>query len=89
VQCAFEILTDCVQQETKRIASALKNPALALQRVLYENNNFYGKELKPLIRSNEWDEHSLENCQYWQNKLQTIIDKTNELVINSRNRKFQ
>lgn len=70
-------MTDSLKEESKNIVSSLKNPALHLQEVLSENNNLYIKELKPLILSIEWEERSLENCQYWLKKLQNIIDSAN------------
>ncbi|XP_031782642.1 ras GTPase-activating-like protein IQGAP1 [Nasonia vitripennis] len=86
MQCAMETLTDCVQQVTNKIASALQNPSLQLQRVSFENNNFYGQELKPLIGSSEWEDRSLENCQYWQKRLQKSIDIANEEATNLNKR---
>lgn len=82
----METLTDCVQQVTKKIASVLQNPSLQLQRVSFENNDLYGQELKPLIDSMEWEERSLENCQYWQKRLQKSIDIANEEANNSNKR---
>lgn len=88
MQCAFEILTDTVLHTTKNVAPALQNPALRLQRISLENNEIYRNELITLTKSREWEERSMDNCQYWQSKLQKAVDTANDYAKNSKKRKL-
>lgn len=87
MQCAFEILGNNINQGSENIIEALSNSSLQLQRVFRENNDFYKDELKPVIKSGEWEDRAIEDCQYWQKKLQNIIDYANNKANKSNKRK--
>ena len=88
MECAFDVLTDSIHQKTANVASVLSNATMKLKGVLSENSEWYRKELTPLIESMEWEGRSVEDCQYWQSKLQKIVDMVNEFAKDTKKRKF-
>lgn len=88
MQCAFEILSNNLKKESEKIVQALNNPSLQLQRVSVENSNFYKEELRPVLESVEWEDRTMEDCQYWQKRLQKIVDHANSKANNSNKSKY-
>ncbi|KAJ8679150.1 hypothetical protein QAD02_014937 [Eretmocerus hayati] len=78
MECALEILSNIVQQSEGNLIQALKNSSLQLKRIHPSYETEYRKALKPLMGRNEWEERSLDSCQYWQKELQKVIDNANE-----------
>ena len=81
-------MTGYVQEDDIKIYEVLIDDCLQLENISLNNWELYIKDLKPLINSIEWEERSLNNYQFWQIRLQKVIDIANEKAENLRKRTF-
>ncbi|XP_023246515.1 ras GTPase-activating-like protein IQGAP1 [Copidosoma floridanum] len=87
IQCALDVLDDCIRQDKKNISSVLKRPDLQLQHVIEKNDDLYTKHLKTLIDGIDWQHRLLEESSRWQKKVQEIIISANDVADELNQRK--
>lgn len=81
-------MADYVLSKKPGVTLTLKNPALQLQSVRPDFDELYQEELIDVVRSEDWENRTLEDCQYWQKELQKIINRANDKAENLHKSKF-